>query len=118
MPSFRFLLLVTAMLPASIGRTQNQAGHADFTAGDRLAIKNVIASHFLYLDGFRIDKWMTNFTDDATFVVELGTKRFAFDQNRRFADTNRSSRPLFNHQGRSGIESYSYSGTTGTRARN
>ena len=72
---------ITLSLTANVGRTLEQEGRTDFSVRDRLAIKNVIASHFRYLDNFRIDKWMTNFVDDAKFIGEINDQRIVFQRS-------------------------------------
>ena len=80
MVAMRYLLLLTIMLSSDWALAQDHPGVTDFSAAERLAIQNVIASHFLNLDSFEIDTWMTNFAPGATFVAESGNNRYEWDR--------------------------------------
>jgi ketosteroid isomerase-like protein len=60
---------------------QHSAGATDFNPVDRLAIQNVISSHFLNLDSFQLDAWIANYADDAVFIVVNSGKRYEFDRS-------------------------------------
>jgi hypothetical protein len=55
---------------------QDPAGKTDFDVADRLAIQNVIGSHFLNLDGSNTKAWIGNYTEDSTFVAVIAGKRY------------------------------------------
>lgn len=44
-------------------------GHADFDAGDRLAIENLIYAYSFAYDNYEAEAWLSLFTDDAVFVA-------------------------------------------------
>ena len=56
---------------------QSPAGKTDFNVADRLAIQNVISSHFLNLDSNQIDAWIANYADKATFIAVVSGKRYS-----------------------------------------
>lgn len=55
---------------------QSPAGKTDFNVADRLAIQNVISSHFLNLDSNQNDAWIANYADKATFIAVVSGKRY------------------------------------------
>lgn len=55
---------------------QSPAGKTEFNVADRLAIQNVISSHFLNLDSSQIDAWIANYAEEATFVAVIAGKRY------------------------------------------
>jgi ketosteroid isomerase-like protein len=69
------VLLAWSFIP-TFSTAQEPAGRTDFNVADRLAIQNVIGSHFLNLDSSQIEAWAANYTDDAVFVGIIGEKRY------------------------------------------
>jgi hypothetical protein len=59
---------------------EEPAGKTDFSVVDRMAIQNVIASHFLNLDSCQIDAWIANYAQGATFTTVIAGKRYEFDR--------------------------------------
>ena len=60
---------------------QSPAGATDFNVADRLAIQNVISSHFLELDSCHMDAWIANYADDAVFVAVNAGQRHESDRS-------------------------------------
>ena len=61
----RHLVLLAVGASTSLALAQDQPGDTEFSAVDRLAIQNVISSHFLNLDSFQMDKWEIKLADAA-----------------------------------------------------
>ena len=80
MKSTNRLVLLTWLVLSSCAIAQTPAGMTDFNVSDRLAIQNVISSHFLNLDSCQIDAWIANYTDKATFVAVIAGVQYEADR--------------------------------------
>lgn len=75
----RVCLLAWLAFPGFVA-AQSPAGTTDFNVADRLAIQNVISSHFLNLDSCQMDAWIANYADDAVFVAVNSGRRHESDR--------------------------------------
>lgn len=75
----RIFLLAWLTFPGFVA-AQSPVGATDFNVADRLAIQNVISSHFLELDSCHMDAWIANYAEDAVFVAINGGQRHESDR--------------------------------------